>query len=57
MQQSQDEQFLVLLLLVGAGCLAVLYRRKWHGSGTAYGTAKWVTETALRAAGMLSAAG
>src|SRR5262249_19055666 len=35
----------------------VFYRRRWRGSGTAFGTASWMSDKALRAAGMLTGTG
>jgi type IV secretion system protein VirD4 len=47
-----------LVLLIGAVILiAFLARRRWRASTTAFGTACWATEDALRATGMLGHAG
>jgi type IV secretion system protein VirD4 len=51
-----DDQ--VICLFIIAAVVAVLFwRRRWRGSGTAFGTAAWMTDKALRAAGMLAARG
>src|SRR5262245_20980339 len=56
MNPNADDQVISLLIIVAV--VAVLfYRRRWRGSGTAYGTAAWMTDKALRAAGMLAGYG
>ncbi|MFL5341688.1 MAG: type IV secretory system conjugative DNA transfer family protein [Gemmataceae bacterium] len=56
MQPSLDDQIISLLIIVAVVAL-LFYRRRWRGSGTAYGTAAWMTDKALRAAGMLAGRG
>ncbi len=53
---QQDEKTLVLLIVL-AVMFAVLKRRRWRPSATAFGTACWASESALTAAGMLGNAG
>ncbi len=53
MNPSADDQIVALLII--AAVLAVLfYRRRWRGSGTAFGTSAWMSEKMLRATGMLA---
>lgn len=56
MKPSTDDQIIALLVIAGLVAL-VCYRRRWRGSGTAYGTAAWMTDKALSAAGMLAGYG
>src|SRR5438132_10544487 len=56
MNPSADDQ-IVALLVIAAVVALVFYRRRWRGSGTAFGVAAWMTEKALRAAGMLAGNG
>ena len=56
MNPTADDQIISLLVIVGIVAL-LFYRRRWRGSGTAFGTAAWMTEKALRAAGMLAGYG
>src|SRR6476646_745941 len=56
MNPSADDQIISLLIIVAVVAL-LFYRRRWRGSGTAYGTAAWMTDKALRAAGMLAGRG
>jgi type IV secretion system protein VirD4 len=54
---NQNDQ-LGLLFFIGAVVLiAVLARRRWRPSTTAFGTARWASENALKAAGMLGNSG
>jgi type IV secretion system protein VirD4 len=56
MHPSIGDQIVCLLII--AAVVAVLFcRRRWRGSGTAFGTASFLSESALRAAGMLSGCG
>jgi type IV secretion system protein VirD4 len=56
MNPNADGQ--VVALVVIAVILAfVLYRRRWRGSGTAFGTATWMSDKDLRKAGMLASYG
>jgi type IV secretion system protein VirD4 len=56
MLHEHDQQ--VVLLFIGAlVVLAVLARNRWKPSATAFGTACWAGEQALKAAGMLGTAG
>lgn len=56
MQPSADDQVISLVVII-AIVITVLYRRRWRGSGTAFGTAAWMTDKTLRAAGMLAGYG
>lgn len=48
----------VMALLVIAVILAIVFcRRRWRGSGTAFGQAAWMTDKELRKAGMLAGNG
>src|SRR5271154_2465670 len=56
MNPSAEDQIVALLII--AAVLAILFcRRRWRGSGTAFGQAAWMTEKMLRAAGMLAGCG
>lgn len=56
MKPSMDDQ-LICLLIIAAVAAVLFYRRRWRGSGTAFGTAAWMTDKALSAAGMLAGCG
>jgi type IV secretion system protein VirD4 len=56
MNSSLDDQ-VVALLVIAAVVALVFYRRRWRGSGTAFGTASWLSESDLRKAGMLAGDG
>jgi type IV secretion system protein VirD4 len=56
MQPSFDDQVVSLAIIIGV-LLVVFYRRRWRGSGTAYGSASFMTDQALRAFGMLAGYG
>lgn len=56
MRPSADDQIICLVVII-AILVVVFYRRRWRGSGTAFGTASWMTDKALRAAGMLAGYG
>lgn len=56
MNPSADEQIVSLLVIVAVVAL-LFHRRPWRGSGTAFGTATFMTEKMLRAAGMLAGYG
>ena len=56
MNPTMDDQAVALLIIVAVLAL-VFYRRRWRGSGTAFGVAAWMGEKALRAAGMLAGRG
>lgn len=56
MDQSADGQ-IVVLLGIAALVAALCYRRRWRPSGTAFGTASWMSEAMLRAAGFLAGNG
>ena len=56
MNPSMDDQVICLLVIVAIVAL-VFYRRRWRGSGTAFGTASWMSDKTLRAAGMLAGYG
>lgn len=56
MKPNADDQ-IVAFLVIAAVVALVFYRQRWHGSGTAFGTASWMGDQALRAAGMLAGRG
>lgn len=56
MKPNTGDQIIALLVIVGLVAL-VCYRRRWRGSGTAYGTAHFLSDKALKAAGMLAGYG
>ncbi len=56
MRPSAEDQIICLVVLV-AILAVVFYRHRWRGSGTAFGTASWMTDKAMRAAGMLAGTG
>jgi type IV secretion system protein VirD4 len=56
MNSSADNQ-MVFLMLIAAVVVFVCYRRRWRPSATAFGTAAWMTDRMLRAAGMLAGYG
>ncbi len=56
MKPSMDDQVICLLIIAAVAAL-VFYRRRWRGSGTAFGVASWMSEKALREAGMLAGYG
>jgi len=56
MNPTAEDQ-VVALLIISAVLALVFYRRRWRGSGTAFGTAAWMSEKALCAAGMLAGNG
>ncbi len=49
---QNDQQILVMFIFI-VMVIAVLARRRWQPSTTAFGTASWASEKALGAAGML----
>lgn len=53
MHPSFDDQIVSLVMIV-AILAVVFWRRRWRGSGTAYGVSRWFTERELRKAGMLA---
>ena len=53
---QNDQQVLVFLICVVV-LIAVLARRRWRPSTTAFGTASWASENVLKAAGMLGNVG
>ncbi|MFL5241525.1 MAG: type IV secretory system conjugative DNA transfer family protein [Gemmataceae bacterium] len=56
MNPSANDQ-VVCLLAFAAIVVVCLYRHRWKGSGTAFGTASWMSDKALRAWGFLSGHG
>lgn len=52
MKPNMDDQ-LICLFIIAVVVAVLFYRRRWRGSGTAFGTAAWMTDKALSAAGML----
>ncbi len=56
MNSGADDQVGTLLVIAVIVAL-ICYRRRWRGSGTAFGTSSWMSDNALRAAGMLSGTG
>jgi type IV secretion system protein VirD4 len=57
MRPSNDDQVVATLVLVGIAMLFLVRRRRWRGSGTAFGTAAWMSESLMKAAGMLAQGG
>ncbi len=58
MNPAAEDQFAALLMIATAVVIAILLaRRRWRGSGTAFGCASWMSEKAMRAAGMLAGTG
>lgn len=56
MKPTVEDQLVALFII--AAVLAILFcRRRWRGSGTAFGVAAWMSDQALRAAGMLAGRG
>lgn len=51
-----DQQILAYFL-VAIAVIAVLYQRRWRPSTTAFGTACWATENALKIAGFFGNVG
>jgi type IV secretion system protein VirD4 len=56
MNPSLDDEAAVFLVIAVIVALAFC-RRRWRGSSTAFGTTQWMTEEAMRAAGMLGRCG
>ncbi len=56
MKASADDQAISLLILA-VFFVMVFHRRGWRPSGTAFGTATWMSEKLLRAGGMLAGNG
>ena len=56
MDPSADDQ-IICLLIIGVVVALVFCRRRWRPSGTAFGTACWMSESFLRKAGMLAGKG
>ena len=56
MNPNADDQ-IVALLIIAAVVAILLCRRRWRGSGTAFGVSRWLTESELRKAGMLTGDG
>ena len=54
---NQNDQQGLALLIVVVGVIALLARRRWRPSTTAFGTACWASEKMLKAAGMLGNSG
>src|SRR6516162_9713999 len=54
MHPSGEDQVFALVIISAVVVAILVARRRWRGSGTAYGTASWMTEKMLRAAGMLA---
>src|SRR5579883_3453639 len=54
---NQNDQQGVLLCIVAVFVIAALARKRWRPSTTAFGTASWASEKALKASGMLGNAG
>jgi type IV secretion system protein VirD4 len=55
MNPSADDQLVALFFI--AVLVVLFYRRRWRPSGTAFGTATWMSENALRRSGMLAGNG
>lgn len=56
MNQNAEGQLIAVLVIVVI-LVIVFYRRRWRGSGTAFGTANWMSDKMMRAAGMLAGYG
>ena len=56
MDPSEDDQIIALMIIAVIVALAFC-RRRWRPSGTAFGTAKWMSDGVLRKAGMLAGKG
>src|SRR5579885_1476669 len=56
MNHHANEQTIVFLCIM-AFFAVLYYRRRWQGSGTAFGTATWAGDDVLRACGMLASKG
>ena len=54
---NQNDQGTIVILVVCLILLALLARRRWRPSTTAFGTACWASEKMLRAAGMFGNTG
>jgi type IV secretion system protein VirD4 len=54
---SQNDQQGLLILIWVVVIIAVLARRRWQPSATAFGTARWASEKVLKTAGMLGDVG
>jgi type IV secretion system protein VirD4 len=54
---AEDQVFALLIIAAAVGLAILLSRRRWRGSGTAFGAASWMSEKMLRAAGMLAGTG
>jgi type IV secretion system protein VirD4 len=57
MHPTGEGQIFALIVIATIVTVFVLSRRRWRGSGTAYGTANWMTDKMLDAAGMLAGDG
>ena len=54
---NPNDQQALAILVVFAVMIAVVARRRWRPSTTAFGTACWASEKVLKAAGMLGNVG
>lgn len=57
MNPTAEDQAVALLIIAAVVVAILLSRRRWRGSGTAFGTASWMSEKMMRAAGMLAGSG
>ncbi len=57
MNPTAEDQAVALLIIAAVVVAILLSRRRWRGSGTAFGTASWMSEKMMRTAGMLAGSG
>ena len=57
MNPTAEDQAVALLIIAAVVVAILLSRRRWRGSGTAFGTASWMSDKMMRAAGMLVGTG
>jgi type IV secretion system protein VirD4 len=57
MNPTAEDQAVALLIIAAVVAAILLSRRRWRGSGTAFGTASWMSDKMMRAAGMLAGTG
>ncbi len=57
MRPSTDDQIISLFIIAAVVAIIFFRHRRWRGSGTAFGTSAFMSDKALRAAGMLTGTG